>query len=587
MKKFGIFLSCALAVGLWSCSEDKGPKGGVEDDAAGVYATIQLNFNSRSATVDPGDNPAQSDAGFEWGKDRENNVSAVLVVLASSVTDAEGKITYKYITSSGVANAYNTENSINGTAGQPNPIYRVKFQTSALVTYAGQDVCVFAYCNPSPELAKKIAEGKWDVDLTESILSADNDAIWTANSFLMTSALPASKTLPTEAEMNNTYNRVQNPFNLGTVKVERVAARFDYAMTTVVNGKNLDRANRFPIYDYVPEEEDNLQKDKETHDYENGEGPVKPTIQGYVEITDLALINEAKNFYLLPRVASGNENNTAADMDNITVLGQETPLNWVISPTMQEYFYQLTGEFDPLEDVFFTNVYTINEACNTEDWIPGNEDYKIWRYTTENTIPSVAAQKRGISTGVIFRGEIIGVEGSDLAASIASGANSGKALYVHDGIMYGDLDHLLAYISKNPRSGVSIDFQATLDITLDLSVLTTPELILSYLESHNIGDLNGSTPLFSVYKPDGGKYYVYYYYYNRHNDNHNNTQMGPMEFATVRNNVYKLQITNILKWGKPADQPDDSTDDDENPEVYFRVQVEVLPWVVRVNNIEF
>lgn len=584
MKKFGIFLSCALAVGLWSCSEDKGPKGGVEDDAAGVYATIQLNLNSRSETVDPGNNPAQSDAGFEYGKDRENNVSAVLIVLASSEKDAEDNVTYTYITSSGVANAYKTENSINGTAGQPNPIYRVKFQTSALVTYAGQDVCVFAYCNPSPELAKKIAEGKWDVDLTESILSADNDAIWTANSFLMTSALPASKTLPTEAEMNNTYNRVQNPFNLGTVKVERVAARFDYAMTTVVNGKNLDRANRFPIYDYVPEEEDNLQKDKETHDYENGEGPVTPTIQGYVEITDLALINEAKNFYLLPRVADSNADGNAAT-EKITILGQETPDNWVISPTMQEYFYQLTETYNPATDANFTAVSTLNEACNTNDWKPGTNNYKIWRYTTENTIPSVAAQKRGISTGVIFRGEISGVEGKALDGSI----KSGKAIYAHDGIMYGNLDSLKTYVSRHPRSGVSIDFQTTFNVTLDLSVLTTPEEIFDYLKDQNIVDLDGSTPLFSVYKPDekDGKYYVYYYYYNRHNDNGNNTLMGPMEFATVRNNVYKLQITNILKWGKPADQPDDSTDDDENPEVYFRVQVEVLPWVVRVNNIEF
>lgn len=575
MKKFGIFLSCALAVGLWSCSEDKGPKGGVEDDAAGVYATIQLNLNSRSETVDPGDNPAQSDAGFEYGKDRENNVSAVLIVLASSEKDAEDNVTYTYITSSGVANAYKTENSINGTAGQPNPIYRVKFQTSALVTYAGEEVSIFAYCNPSPELAKKIAEGNWDVNLTESILSADNDAIWTANSFLMTSALPASKTLPSLEQMNTKYNNVQTPFNLGTVQVERVAARFDYAMTTEVNGEKLTADNCFPIYDYVPEKDSNL---------EAGEGAVKPTIQGYVTITDLALINEAKNFYLLPRVADSNADGNAAT-EKITILGKETPDNWVISPTTQEYFYQLTETYNPATDAKFTSVSTLNEACNTNDWKPGTNNYKIWRYTTENTIPSVAAQKRGISTGVIFRGEISGVEGKALDGSI----KSGKAIYAHDGIMYGNLDSLMTYVSRHPRSGVSIDFQTTFNITLDLSVLTTPELILSYLESHGIEDLDGSTPLFSVYKPDekDGKYYVYYYYYNRHNDNHNNTLMGPMEFATVRNNVYKLQITNILKWGKPADQPDDSTDDDENPEVYFRVQVEVLPWVVRVNNIEF
>ncbi|MDE6279655.1 MAG: hypothetical protein K2M05_06740, partial [Paramuribaculum sp.] len=371
-------------------------------------------------------------------------MSAVLIVRATANEDA----TYTYITSSGVANAYDTNNAINGTAGKPNPIYRVKFQTSALVAKAGQEVSIFAYCNPSPELAKEIADGNWNVDMSESIVAADNDAIWTPNSFLMTSALPASKILPSEFDMNNTYNKVQTPFNLGTVQVERVAARFDYAVTTEVNGEKLTADNCFPIYDYVPEE--NL---------EEGEGAVKPTIQGYVTITDLALINEAKNFYLLPRVAAntGEGKDAMADMSKVTILGKEDPTNWVISPSTQDYFYQLVEGFNPAAPgtLNFTSVSSLTEECNTENWVNATKEYKIWRYTTENTIRSVAAQKRGITTGVVFRGEISGVEGSALGESI----KSGKAIYAHDGIMYGNLDSLMNYVSRNPRSGVSIDFQ--------------------------------------------------------------------------------------------------------------------------------
>ncbi len=581
MKKFGIFLSAALAVGLWSCSEDKDPNKATVDDGSGVYATIQLNLNSRSETVKPGDNPAQSDAGFEYGKDRENNVSAVLIVLAEASTDASGNVTYTYITSSGVANAYDTNNAQTGTTGRPNPIYRVKFQTSALMEYAGKEVSIFAYCNPSPALAKSVADGNWTVDMEEAITSADNDAIWTANSFLMTSALPASKALPSVDDMNNTYNKVTNPFNLGTVQVERVAARFDYAMTiTVGEGEKatkLDTPNCFPIYDYVPEDEKNL---------EEGEGAVTPTIQGYVTITDLTLINEAKNFYLLPRVAdnTGEGMDAAADMSKITVLGQETPFNWVVSPSTQDYFHQLTEAYNPAsENVKFTAISTLNEACNTAKWEGATEDYKIWRYTTENTIPSVKEQKRGITTGVVFRGEISGKEGSTLDGAI----KSGKTIYAHDGIMYGNLDSLMVYVSRNPRSGVAIDFETAFKVTIKVGEKTTADDILKDLKDQNIEDLKASDELFTIYKPEGGKYYVYYYYYNRHNDNINNTQMGPMEFATVRNNVYKLRISNIYKWGKSADEPDDPDDDDENPEVYFRVQVEVLPWVVRINNIEF
>ena len=68
--------------------------------------------------------------------------------------------------------------------------------------------------------------------------------------------------------------------------------------------------------------------------------------------------------------------------------------------------------------------------------------------------------------------------------------------------------------------------------------------------------------------------------------------MGPMEFAVVRNNVYKLAVTKINQLGHPRiteNDPDpvDPETPDEKGEVYISVSVEVLPWVVRVNNIIF
>lgn len=91
---------------------------------------------------------------------------------------------------------------------------------------------------------------------------------------------------------------------------------------------------------------------------------------------------------------------------------------------------------------------------------------------------------------------------------------------------------------------------------------------------------------------DGRGYYCYYFYWNRHNDNNSSGKMGPMEFATVRNNVYKLAVTKIGKLGHPRDtthdpDPVEPEDPDEDETNYIQVKVEVLPWVVRVNNIEF
>lgn len=87
-------------------------------------------------------------------------------------------------------------------------------------------------------------------------------------------------------------------------------------------------------------------------------------------------------------------------------------------------------------------------------------------------------------------------------------------------------------------------------------------------------------------------YFCYYYYWNRHNDNGDNGSMGPMEFAVVRNNVYKLAVTRIDELGHPRvsendPDPKDPEEPDEKDDVYFKLAVEVLPWTVRVNNIEF
>ena len=87
-------------------------------------------------------------------------------------------------------------------------------------------------------------------------------------------------------------------------------------------------------------------------------------------------------------------------------------------------------------------------------------------------------------------------------------------------------------------------------------------------------------------------YYCYYYYWNRHNDNGDNGAMGTMEFSVVRNNVYKLAVTGIKQLGHPRipeNDPDKPKPDtpDESSDIYITVTCQVLPWVVRVNNIEF
>ncbi len=79
---------------------------------------------------------------------------------------------------------------------------------------------------------------------------------------------------------------------------------------------------------------------------------------------------------------------------------------------------------------------------------------------------------------------------------------------------------------------------------------------------------------------------MYYFYYNRHNTNGNNSVMGSNEFGVVRNNVYKLKVTKVGSFGDP-EFPDDPNDPDEEEKAYFTVSCLVMPWTVRVNDIEF
>ena len=68
--------------------------------------------------------------------------------------------------------------------------------------------------------------------------------------------------------------------------------------------------------------------------------------------------------------------------------------------------------------------------------------------------------------------------------------------------------------------------------------------------------------------------------------------MGLMEIGVLRNDVYNLAGTKISGLGHPRipeNDPDKPKPDDpdESDDIYFTVTCRTLPWVVRVNNIEF
>lgn len=541
MKKWNyLFMAMGVAMAMTACSDDmdlgENPGTNPEENVDQVFMqfALELPTASRSTTQTTGG----SDAGVEIGQKKENTVSDVLVVITDGTTGA----TY---------DNYITKSYVETPASAGNNTYVVPFSSTALANYAGKSVNVYVFCNPTSELKggdeATTSTEEINVDDTYKLSSVSDGTIWADNKFLMTNAdNNYSRPMP---ESFNNYKVESSPFNIGTINVERAAARFDYKSTVA------DETYTLMGEDSAPEVT--------------------------VTLTDMALVNMSQEFYYLRRVSADGTNTSA------TIGGTETNTNYVVdtdatwkssysvstSDEASHFFYVYNPNSASTTDYAWTSIGSLSTEDNDESWNSGEnentskEGYKIWRYATENTIPAaVTNQKKGITTGIVFKGVINPVKGG----AIKTAMEAKSTVYVYNDIMYGTWNDVKTAANSDPVLKLAYD---------------------------KVGDTENKTTAvangFTVFEPTtDGKYEVLYYYWNRHNDNNNDGSMGPMEFGVVRNNVYKLSVTGVNKFGHPTDpdndpDPEDPGDPDESDNVYFSVMAKVLPWVVRVNDIEF
>lgn len=292
-------------------------------------------------------------------------------------------------------------------------------------------------------------------------------------------------------------------------------------------------------------------------------------------LTEAALINQSKDHYMFRRVTTD---------DNITstpiVGGVEKPNNWVIDT---DWNNKVAANFDaPLGTPSSWPWKSLSDITADDNYAG---DYKIWCYAKENTIPGIDKQKHDVSTGVVFKAEL--TAGETASANVKAAMAKGKRIYLFNKVLYGAWSDVKAAATADgaePTLAVAYN-QAIVDMATDA---TDPV------------SANAAAAGFTGYSAKDGKYYVYYYYWNRHNDNLDNNTMGIMEFAVVRNNVYKLSVDKIGRFGHPTPptgptdpdpdpdpDPVDPDDPDESVNYYFNVTVKVLPWTVRINNIIF
>lgn len=527
MKK-SFYLMAALLVAMVGCNKE--PQQGVASEDGNVFMQFSVKMETtRSSTDTEGDTNSNASPDFEVGKDYENKVSTVDIVLM----DAAGAVAAR-------ADEITLAQAATDT-------YVASFNTTALA--ANTTYYVYIVVNGTFKSLDNVTEVGTDLTAEGGIAAKNN--------FLMTNALSKENNVTNLPADLTPYTSPQNPFNLGAFKVERSAARFDYkaAMTDNVYAIGLNNENAATVN---------------------------------VKLTEAALINMSKKFYDFRRVSD----NGLADGANFLIGGVENPNNYVVDTDAAEkntvvannaeatlsttnFHYSL---MNPANWSWKTLNVTEDDNWNGEGNDPHELDgYKIWTYASENTIPGISNQVNGISTGIVFKGELSATDAAPQVVKDAIAAGTDR-IYVFKEQLYGTWDDVKAAATAENADAELAAAYNTVAAAGENAVAET------YADAG-----------FTGYAPEDGKYYAYYYYWNRHNDNLDNFVMGNMEFAVVRNNVYKLCVDGISKFGHPNPEdptnpdpdPVDPDDPDEEKNYYFNVTVKVLPWVVRVNHIEF
>lgn len=621
----------ALAL-LASCSDDKvvdptvhGPATTAEND---LYVTMRINqLGTRAGDDENVDHSTTTGfEGEEVGKDRENTIQSALLLFVPWDETNDIPADNKNLIAASVPNGNLKVVGTPGNYAATFNILRTELleaitanATSSNNNQAEWEYKLFFIANPTNHILAKYINSTAGTTLNTANLfntfelSADEDWYWslTNPNFLMSTAeAPDTKKLKIEDVAPGTHTTEGNALNLGEVKVQRAMSRFDILPPSeeayTIESKTTEPSDITVIFDAV------------------------------------ALVNQATsaNIFKVVGDAQGwytwiNAANTYKGTD-YEWFRDESVSNYVYSPDQNKnYTRYLFDENDKQLDFTDDEVFewklisTLNEEDNTYTYpkqssVETDPGYKIWRYVMENTIRPGSttvegstkyndlSQQAGVSTGVAFRAKMVGnafpettTEGSGVIYAyhntVAGNFEALRQFNVVEGDAYDHLTdeeqqiatRLAAALENFNKAGEENTTGTYIPKTLvkaeddvEGEYVITEEELKPYLPA--VG--------FTNYAPtvvDGNNvYYCYYVYWNRHNNNGDPAVMGPMEFATVRNNVYKLSVNKVVQLGHPADPDDDPDpikpdDPDESDQLWCEITCKVLPWSVRLNGIEF
>lgn len=532
----GCLLMASLAAGCAQEDIDTAPTGGGGMSASSY---VSLSFASQQSTPTRS-NPTGGEQ--EKGQTKENEIkSAVAFFYQGSGTDG--------VNSSGTTPIMAVATFNVGSYTEPgNGIDRKYTTTPQQVDLDDGTYNVLVVANPGAD---------WWTGQSLTLADVRNHiqtTAWTASGsdysdFVMTSAADATLTLNSNPE--------NNPAK-AEVNVERMAARLDYKTTGTYTCDD-------PAYSGAT-----------------------------VEITGAALVNNlTAGSYMLKRVAS--------TVDGVpTYLGDETAdagvqTNYVLDPwtadkTSANNSFTIGGEVKTAKDLYGEWFGNISQDPN--DWAAyvqpgtevtvGTEKWQRIGYTLENTTAAEEAGKR-YSTGVVFKAKFhpqgvanyqggatffaLGthlfasmedmmtyVYGADFsqfddkidacdnwasvktfAASLLDNDPSGYKAFLQGQDEAQDLAQVKESLKWSAymlsKCGYSASLNETYKVELDRNGIVTRNA----LQSYGVRTYEDAT--------------CYYTWWVRHSNDNDDTKKGIMEYAIVRNNIYKLTVNSVYSLG--------------------------------------
>ena len=528
-----------------------------------AYLQLSLSMTGNSGTRAGNPTGGEHGDGDEPGQTYENDVNSVVAFLfkhSDKGIEADGKTDVHHVEFTDFKYA---EPNTNRITTMPEAVKDIELNTD-------YDVIIMA--NPGDDDWWRSASNLHQVrdHIQKNAWKEDGQGGY--SDFLMSSA--KATTQPIHITNTSTYT---SPVT-ASVDIERMAARVDY----YAKGEYTCIGTDYP--------------------------GAKVTIEG------AAIINRfTAGSYLLKRVADAVNDVDPENPDEVEYLGDETPVaggkatNYVLDPwTAQKTEANLTGEpfvvdgktvgADGLyaEGTYYPERNTDPawwadkiKPCPTVTDVNETNGVKTWQrvgYTLENTTSDTETTK-AYNTGVAFKAKF--------EPQGVTGYKPGNTFFTLDGTIFASLSRMMAYFNNVPGGdfaghvdkNISPTSEANEVMAFALTLKNDPLGYCEYLKKgeyksfndyilENFGvdekekdnpqinknNINTRDKLYTISDEKICTYYegwCYYIWWLRHSNNDDDKTNGLMEYAIVRNNIYKINVTDIYTLGSDIPESDE------------------------------